>query len=56
MVRRPNSSEKEDHQRGKMDMEIMYKATDKLVTVSGASNSRDRMGSAAVHWSVHESL
>lgn len=47
MDRRPNCSEKEDHQRGKMAIEIMYNATERLVTVSEALNSRAKTGRAA---------
>lgn len=35
------------HQRGKMDMASMYKATDKLVTVGVVFRSTDNSGRAA---------
>lgn len=46
--RRPNSSENEDHHRGKMAMDIIYRATDRLVTVSEVLNSFTNTGSAAI--------
>ena len=47
-MRRPSCSEKEDHQRGKMDMLSMYKATDMFVIVGVELSSLDKLGSAAV--------
>lgn len=47
MERRPNCSEKEDHHNGKMDMESMYRATERLVTVSVVLSSRVIAGRAA---------
>lgn len=49
MLRRPNSSEKDDHHKGKMDMDNMYKATDKFVMVSDALKSREMTVRAAVY-------
>jgi hypothetical protein len=48
MVRRPRVSEKEDHQRGKMDMESMYIATEKLVIVGVLLRSVASCGNAAI--------
>ena len=39
MVRRPRVSEKEDHQSGKMDMESIYKAAERLVIVGEVCRS-----------------
>ena len=39
MVRRPSVSENEDHQRGKMDMESIYKAAERLVMVGEVCRS-----------------
>ena len=39
MVRRPRVSEKEDHQRGKMPMESMYKAAARLAIVGDVCRS-----------------
>lgn len=46
-MRRPNSSEKEDHHSGKMAMESMYSATDRFTIVEVVLNSRVRPWSAA---------
>jgi hypothetical protein len=48
MVRRPRVSEKEDHQRGKMDMESMYMATERLVIVGVLLRSVASCGNAAI--------
>lgn len=48
MERRPRVSEKEDHQRGKMDMLSMYIATERLVIVGVVLRSIASWGSAAV--------
>ena len=48
IVRLPRVSEKEDHQRGKMDMESMYIATDKLVIVGEELRSVASWGRAAM--------
>ena len=48
MVRRPSVSEKEDHQSGKMDMESMYIATERLVIVGVELRSVASCGRAAM--------
>lgn len=47
IVRRPNVSEKDDHQSGKILMEIMYIATDRLVIVGVVFKSSAISGRAA---------
>lgn len=47
MVRRPRVSEKEDHQRGKIDMLSMYMATERLVIVGVELRSIASCGRAA---------
>lgn len=47
MVLRPNVSENEDHQRGKIDMLSMYIAIERLVMVGVACKSCDNSGRAA---------
>lgn len=47
MVRLPRVSEKEDHQRGKMDMLSMYKATERLAVVGVELRSMVNSGRAA---------
>lgn len=51
-LRRPYSSEKDDHQRGNMACAIMYMAMERLVTVDEAWNSLLSTGSAAVSVSL----
>jgi hypothetical protein len=48
MVRRPKVSEKEDHQRGKMDMLNMYIATERLVIVGVVWRSAESWGREAI--------
>lgn len=47
MERLPSVSEKEDHQRGKMDMLSMYIATERLVIVGVVLRSIASSGRAA---------
>jgi hypothetical protein len=47
MVRRPNVSEKDDHQRGNIDMLSIYNATLRFVSVGEALNSLEIWPSAA---------
>jgi hypothetical protein len=51
MVRRPSVSENEDHHRGNILMDSMYRATERLVIVCVVSKSLARSGSAAINCS-----
>ena len=48
MVRRPNVSENDDHQRGNIDIASMYSATAKLVIVGDECRSSAICSRAAV--------